>query len=91
MSSLSGLKQIAAYIERSKNSTLMLIRKENFPAVKMLGTWESDTTLVEKWRIWFILKTHGATDEKLDLYKELLQVLNQPQYTTLQKNISVCK
>ncbi len=78
MASLSGLDAIAAYLKKSKNTTLDLIRNENFPAVKMRGTWESDTALIDKWRIWFILKQHGATDQKLDLYNDLIRCLSSP-------------
>jgi len=78
MASLSGMDAIAAYAKRSKNTTRRLIKSDNFPAVKMLGTWESDTDLVDKWRIWFILKTHG-TCQTINLYEELTTVLQSRQ------------
>lgn len=48
---MSGMKAIAAYMQRSEDSVLRLIREYGFPARKILGIWESDTEMIEQWRI----------------------------------------
>lgn len=50
MSALSGMKAICGYMNRSESTVLILIRDCDFPARKILGSWESDTELVDKWR-----------------------------------------
>lgn len=47
---LSGMKQIASYVRRSEATTLKMIQLEGLPARKILGTWESDKTLIDEWR-----------------------------------------
>lgn len=49
--SLSGMKAICEYFDRSAPTILKLIREEGFPAQKIRGEWESDTELVDKWRL----------------------------------------
>lgn len=48
---LSGMKAITDYMQRSEESVLRLIREFGFPAKKILGVWESDTEMIECWRI----------------------------------------
>ena len=50
MASLSGMKAICQYMNRSEPTILKLIREEGFPAKKICGGWESDTDLIDRWR-----------------------------------------
>lgn len=75
MSALSGMDAISTYATRSANNIRLLVKNDNFPAVKIGGSWESDTGLIDKWRIWYVLQKHNATSIKLDLYDELISVL----------------
>ncbi len=47
---LSGMKEICNYINRHEDTVLSLIRDEDLPAVKIRGSWESDTDLIDNWR-----------------------------------------
>lgn len=47
---LFGLEEIAFYFESSPNTIRHLVRKENFPAVKLNGRWESNTELIDKYQ-----------------------------------------
>ena len=47
---LVGMAAICAYVGYSEKTVLELIRLEGLPARKMLGTWESDTLLIDRWR-----------------------------------------
>ncbi len=48
---LSGMKEITAFVGRSEATVLDWVRKYGFPAKKISGQWESDRTLIEKWRL----------------------------------------
>jgi len=50
MSNLPGMKEITRYCNRSESTILKWIRVCGFPAVKILGSWESDKDLIDKWR-----------------------------------------
>ena len=71
---LSGMQAICDYTQWSPNTVRRMLTEENFPAVKLGGNWESHTLLVDKWRIWCVLKKYGST-EKVDFAKELLALL----------------
>lgn len=48
---LQGMKEIAAYVNRSHATVLRWIREMAFPAAKLDGsTWEADRELVDQWR-----------------------------------------
>ncbi len=47
---LTGMKEICGYINRSEPTVLDLIRKQDFPAKKIGGVWESSKSLVDTWR-----------------------------------------
>jgi predicted DNA-binding transcriptional regulator AlpA len=47
---LSGMKEICNHLNRSEPTVLTLIRDYDFPAKKVLGVWESDTDLIDRWR-----------------------------------------
>ncbi len=51
MSALSGMKEICRYTARSESSVLIFIRDCDFPATKLGGVWESDTELIDTWRL----------------------------------------
>ena len=67
---------ICDYTKWSANTVRKMIKEENFPAVKLGGAIESDTRLIDKWRMWSILKKYGQPTKKVDFVKELLDVLN---------------
>ncbi len=46
---LSGMKEIAAYVRRSEDTTLKMIRVEGLPASKILGVWVSSKDLLDAW------------------------------------------
>jgi len=48
---LIGMKEICAAVRKSEATVLRLIQEEDFPATKIGGAWESDRTLITKWRI----------------------------------------
>ena len=50
MAGLSGMKQICLHCNRSEATILAWIRYRDFPAVKITGSWESDTETIDKWR-----------------------------------------
>ena len=54
---LSGMKEIAAYVRRSHDTTLKMIRVEGLPAKKILGNWVSST---EQLDAWIKAKTRGG-------------------------------
>jgi len=60
MAGLLGMKQITDYVSRSEVTVLKLHREYGFPAVKIGGTWESDTELIDKWRR-TIIESHRET------------------------------
>lgn len=41
---------ICHYCNRSESTILIWIRTLDFPAVKITGSWESDTDLIDEWR-----------------------------------------
>ena len=59
MTALIGMKEICQYMRRSEASVLMLIRTEEFPAIKVGGIWESDTEEIDLWRRGLIRKAHS--------------------------------
>lgn len=46
---LSGMKEIAAYVRRSEDTALKMIRVEGLPASKILGVWVSSKDLLDAW------------------------------------------
>jgi len=48
---LSGMKEICAYVGKSEKTVRRYISDESFPAVMLAGVWESDTALVDGWRV----------------------------------------
>ncbi|SDO95451.1 hypothetical protein SAMN05660330_01421 [Desulforhopalus singaporensis] len=50
MSGLVGMKAICNHMGQSETTVLKLIRQEGFPAVKVCGTWNSDSSEIEAWR-----------------------------------------
>ena len=52
MTQLSGMLAIRGYYNYSESTILKLIREMDFPAVKITGgIWESDTDLIDEWRL----------------------------------------
>ncbi len=49
MARLIGMDAIEDYFKRSPKMIRRLIQTENFPAVLISGTWESDTELIDRW------------------------------------------
>jgi predicted DNA-binding transcriptional regulator AlpA len=47
---LTGKKRIAGFCGRSWATILEWIKKDNFPARKLSGVWESDESLIIAWR-----------------------------------------
>ena len=50
MAGLSGMKEIANYAKRSEATIIKWHREYGFPMVKIDGTWEADTDLIDDWR-----------------------------------------
>lgn len=48
---LTGMKEIAAYARRSESTILAWVRDMDFPARKIGGVWESNTCLIDRWKI----------------------------------------
>lgn len=63
MARLSGMKAIVEYTQNSEATIRKWIKEHNFPAALVGGTLESDTVLIDKWRIWRVLKKNNATDK----------------------------
>lgn len=51
MPGLVGMKEICNYLRRSEATVLNMIRDMDLPARKVLGVWESDTGLIDEWRV----------------------------------------
>ncbi len=52
MAGLSGMSAICKYCSRAEPTILKWIREEDFPARKIGGgIWESDTGLIDDWRV----------------------------------------
>ena len=51
MAGLTGMKEICIYLRRSEATILGWIRAEGLPATKLGGQWESDSSLIDQWRI----------------------------------------
>lgn len=47
---LKGLKRICVYEGVSEPTLRLLIEREGYPAVKIMGVWHSDAALIEDWR-----------------------------------------
>ena len=60
MAGLSGMKAISRYCNRSEATLLSWIRLMSFPAVKITGSWESDTGKIDQWRIDLIEKAENG-------------------------------
>lgn len=50
MPGLQGMKAICDYTNRSESTILIWIRTLAFPAIKITGSWESDSDLIDEWR-----------------------------------------
>lgn len=50
MARLTGMKEICNYMNRSEATILGFIRGMDFPAAKVGGIWEADSTDIDKWR-----------------------------------------
>lgn len=48
---LVGMKDICQYTCRSESTVLAWIRDMDFPAKKVGGIWESNTKMIDVWRI----------------------------------------
>jgi len=48
---LTGMKEITAYARRSEATILTWVRDMDFPARKIGGVWESNTALVDQWKL----------------------------------------
>jgi len=59
MSKLSGMKEICRYCNRSESTILIWIRDYDFPAAKLPGSYESDTELIDEWRVNLIRHREG--------------------------------
>jgi len=67
MTILSGMLAIRSYYPYSESTILKLIREQDFPAVKISGgIWESDTDLIDKWRLNKIESESGLGRTGLD-------------------------
>jgi len=67
MTILSGMLAIRGYYHYSESTILKLIREQGFPAVKISGgIWESDTDLIDKWRLKKIESESGLGRTGLD-------------------------
>lgn len=53
---LTGKKEIMTYTRRSWKTINVWINKEQFPAKKLDGVWESMTDLVDQWKQKRIMK-----------------------------------
>ena len=51
MAILVGMNDICRYMGRSESTMLIMIRDLDFPARKLVGVWESDTGLIDAWRL----------------------------------------
>lgn len=47
---LSGRKEIMCHVRRAWPTIRKWIKHQHFPARKIDGQWESDTTLIDEWR-----------------------------------------
>ena len=63
MARLSGMKELVDHMKVSEPTIRKWMKTENFPAALVGGTLESDTILIDKWRIWRVLKKNNATDK----------------------------
>lgn len=48
---LLGLKAICIYLGKSENTVRRLIREQGLPAAKIGGEWQSNTRLIQDWRL----------------------------------------
>jgi len=48
--SLVGKREICKYVRRSWTTVLDWVKTSGFPAAKIGGVWESDTSLVDDWK-----------------------------------------
>lgn len=48
---LVGLKDISVYAKVSVSTLRKFIAREGFPAGKIGGGWQSDKTLIDRWRL----------------------------------------
>lgn len=50
MTSLNGMKDIAAYVDRSEVTVKKWIERQDLPAGKIGGSWISETEMIDQWR-----------------------------------------
>ncbi len=65
MAGLSGMKDISSFCNRSEATILAWIRTMGFPAVKITGSWESDTSKIDEWRVDLIEKSNNGDKKSL--------------------------
>ena len=78
MARLSGMKEIVDYTKNSEATIRKRMKQENFPAALVGGCLESDTILIDKWRIWRVLKKNNATDKT---FAEVIEELGMTLYS----------
>ena len=78
MARLSGMKEITEHTKVSAGTIRKWMKHENFPAARVGGTLESDTILIDKWRIWRVLKKNNATDKT---FAEVIEELGMTLYS----------
>ena len=47
---LNGMAQICAYVNRSEATVMNWIQREDFPATKVDGVWQSNPEEIDQWR-----------------------------------------
>ena len=78
MARLSGMKELVDHMKVSEATIRKWMKTENFPAALVGGTLESDTILIDKWRIWRILKKNNATTKT---FAEVIEELGMTVYS----------
>ena len=78
MARLTGMKEIVDHTKNSEATIRKWMKTENFPAANVGGTLESDTILIDKWRIWRVLKKNNATDKT---FAEVIKSLGMAVYS----------
>ena len=48
---LIGMDAIEDYTGRNKRTIRKWVEQNNFPAIKIDGRWESNTALIDQWRL----------------------------------------
>ena len=78
MARLSGMKELVDYMKVSEVTIRKWMKHDNFPAALVGGSLESDTILIDKWRIWRVLKKNNATDKT---FAEVIKSLEVTLYS----------